>query len=91
MPVLSPELAAWLAASAELTAPVLWCSAFASRLGAVVLLGVTAVIQIFVYPDSWPEHLLWATLLTMILTEGPGRLSLDHLLRPRLLGRRPGR
>ncbi|MCC7276643.1 MAG: DoxX family protein [Alphaproteobacteria bacterium] len=88
VPVLAPELAAWLAAAVELTAPALLVLGLAARLGALSLLGVTAVIQIFVYPESWPEHLLWAALLTMIVTEGPGRLSLDHLLRTCLLGRR---
>ncbi|MGE0724497.1 MAG: DoxX family protein [Alphaproteobacteria bacterium] len=81
VPLLPPDLAAWLATSAELTAPVLLVVGIAARLGALALLGMTAVIQVFVYPHAWAEHLLWATLLAMILTEGPGRLSIDHLVR----------
>ena len=53
---------------------------FASRLSALALLGMTAVIQLFVYPSGWPEHLLWATALLTIIARGPGILSLDHLI-----------
>ncbi|MGE0714675.1 MAG: DoxX family protein [Alphaproteobacteria bacterium] len=88
VPVLPPELAAWLGTAAELTAPVLLVLGLAARFGALTLLGVTAVIQVFVYPAAWPEHLLWATLLLMVATEGAGRISLDHPLRRLLLGRR---
>ena len=50
-----------------------------SRLGALMLLGVTATIQIFVYPQNWGEHLLWATVLLLLLSRGAGVASFDHL------------
>ena len=58
-----------------------------SRLGALMLLGVVATIQIFVFPEHWAEHLLWASLLLLIFARGAGVVSLDHVAR-RLFGRR---
>lgn len=80
VPLLPPDLAAWLAAATELTCPVLLLLGIAARFGAATLLGMTLVIQIFVYPSNWPEHLMWASLLLVILTRGAGKLSIDHLL-----------
>ena len=50
----------------------------ATRLSALALLGMTAVIQIFVYPDAWPTHLSWAGLMLFLLARGGGALSLDR-------------
>jgi putative oxidoreductase len=86
VPILSPELAAHMAASIEHLAPVLLILGLGTRLSAVALLGMTAVIQIFVFPQSWPEHALWATALLLLIARGGGCLSLDHLIRLRLLG-----
>ena len=52
-----------------------------TRLSALALLGMTVVIQGFVYPDAWPTHLSWAGLLLYLVARGPGRMSLDKLLR----------
>ena len=49
-------------------------------LATLPLLGMTLVIQLFVYPESWSVHLMWVTVLLFVLTRGPGTLSLDHLL-----------
>jgi putative oxidoreductase len=68
--------------------PVLLVFGLATRLGTLPLLGMTMVIQLFVYPQSWPEHLTWAALLLLILTRGPGPISLDHLIGRHLLGRK---
>jgi len=38
------------------------------------------VIQLFVYPDGWPDHILWFALLLLILARGPGAISLDYLV-----------
>jgi hypothetical protein len=51
-----------------------------TRLAAAVLLGMTAVIETFVYPQAWPTHIQWAAMLLVLLCRGPGKLSLDHLL-----------
>jgi putative oxidoreductase len=83
VPLLPPELAAYLAVSIELTTPVLLVLGLATRPAALVLLGMTAVIQVFVYPLAWPTHIQWAAMLLVLLCYGPGKLSLDHLLRVR--------
>ena len=85
VPILPPELAATLAATVELTCPVLLVLGIATRLATLPMLGMTFVIEVFVYPESWLEHLTWATTLLFILTRGPGAISLDHLIAKTLL------
>lgn len=80
VPLLPPELAAHLATYAEHLFPLLLILGFATRLSALALLGMTAVIQIFVYPDAWPTHLTWATAMLYLIGRGGGRWSLDHTL-----------
>jgi putative oxidoreductase len=58
----------------------------ATRLSAAALLGMTAVIQLLVYPSAWPTHLTWAVPLLYLLGRGAGRWSLDALLLPRREG-----
>lgn len=87
VPLLPPELAAILAASVELSAPVLLFAGFGARFAAAAMLGMTLVIQIFVYPANWAEHLTWASLLGLILTRGPGAISFDHWIARRLFDR----
>ena len=89
VPVLPPELAAYMAVSIELAAPVLLVLGLLTRATALVLLGMTTVIEIFVYPLAWPTHLQWAAMLLVLLCRGPGKLSLDHLM-GRRLGLTPG-
>lgn len=84
VPLLPADIAAYLATTAEHVFPILLVIGFASRLSALALLGMTAVIQLFVFPDGWPEHILWFGLLLMIFARGPGAISLDHLLWSRL-------
>lgn len=81
LPLLSPWLAAHLATYAEHLFPLLLVLGLFTRLSALALLGMTAVIQIFVYPDAWPTHLSWAGLLLLLTARGAGALSLDRLLR----------
>jgi putative oxidoreductase len=80
VPVLPTELAAVMGTGAELIGAVLLFFGLGARFAALALLGVTAVIQIFVYPESWVHHLQWATILLLVLVKGAGRLSLDHLI-----------
>jgi putative oxidoreductase len=84
VPVLPPTVAAWLAMVNELTFSVLLFVGLATRLATLPLLGMILIIQIFVYPQAWTEHLLWASLLVYLLTRGPGALSLDHLIERRM-------
>ena len=74
-----------MAAYAELALPLLLWIGLGSRFAAAGLLVMTLVIQTFVYPQSWPEHMLWAGLLGVILTKGPGLFAADHLIRKRFM------
>jgi putative oxidoreductase len=80
LPLLSPDLAAHLAAYAEHLFSVLLVLGLFTRLSALALLGMTAVIEIFVYPEAWPTHLTWAGLLLYLLARGAGWLSVDQAL-----------
>jgi putative oxidoreductase len=78
LPIIPPEPAALMAAIAEHLFPVLILIGLATRLSALALLVMTSVIQIFVYPDAYPTHGVWATVLLLLIAKGPGKLSLDH-------------
>ena len=80
LPLLPPEAAALMAATAEHVFPLLLLVGLATRLSATALLGMTLVIEIFVYPAAWPTHGLWAALMLVLMARGPGRISLDHLI-----------
>ena len=80
VPLLPPDLAAYLSTIGEHVFPVLLFVGLASRLSALGLFGMTMVIQLFVVPGGWPEHILWLSLLTLIIARGPGAISLDHLI-----------
>ena len=86
VPLLPPEMAAYMAATIELTTPVLLVLGLLTRPCALVLLGMTTVIEVFVYPEAWPTHIQWAAMLLVLLARGPGKVSLDWLIRRRLLG-----
>ena len=80
LPLLDPAFAAHLAAYAEHLFPLLLALGLFTRLSALALLGMTLVIQIFVYPDAWPTHLSWAAILLLLMRHGGGRLSMDAVL-----------
>jgi putative oxidoreductase len=80
VPLLPPEVAANLALSIELTTPVLLVLGLLTRAAALVLLGMTTVIEIFVYPQAWPTHIQWAAMLLVLLCRGAGKFSLDHVV-----------
>ena len=80
LPLISPVLAAHLAALAEHLLPILLVIGLTTRLGAAGLLAMTLVIQIFVYPDAWRVHFLWVSVLVFIMARGPGKFSLDQLI-----------
>ncbi|MBA3562586.1 MAG: DoxX family protein [Gammaproteobacteria bacterium] len=88
LPVIPSRLAAHLATYAEHLFPLLLIVGFASRLSASALLLMTLVIQVFVYPDAWRTHLLWASALAFLVFRGPGALSVDHFLRRRYENRK---
>jgi putative oxidoreductase len=80
VPLLSPELAAALAMSAELILPWLLFAGLGTRFAALALLGMTMVIQLFVYPNAFDTHGTWALCFLYLMKFGAGRLSLDGLL-----------
>ena len=80
LPLVPPEIAAPLAAVNELGMSTLLALGLLTRIATLPLLGMVFVIQTLVYPENWPEHLTWATLLLLILTRGPGIVSADALL-----------
>jgi putative oxidoreductase len=80
VPLLPPDFAAYLSTIAEHVFPVLLVVGLATRLSALGLFGMTLVIQLFVFPSGWPEHILWFSLLGLIIARGPGAISLDHLI-----------
>jgi putative oxidoreductase len=80
VPVLPPDLAATLATSFEIGCSVLLIAGLATRLATLPLLAMIVVIQIFVYPNAYSEHLTWASILLFLLTRGGGSWSLDRLL-----------
>ena len=80
LPLLPPELAAPLAAFGEHVFPLLILIGLATRFSALALLVMTLTIQIFVYPDAYPTHGVWATVLLVLIARGPGAISLDHWL-----------
>jgi putative oxidoreductase len=94
VPFLAPWLAAYLVTTIELVCPTLLALGLAARLAALPMLAMALVIQ-FVVGSADPafyltEHYYWMFLLVVIITKGPGRLSLDHLLARRLAPGQPG-
>jgi putative oxidoreductase len=87
VPLLPPDIAAHVGAGIELTTPVLLVLGFLTRPAALVLLAMTTIIEVFVYPQAWPTHIQWAAMLLVLLCRGAGNVSLDHWLARRFGGR----
>lgn len=83
LPFIPPELAAPMAAAAEHVFPLLLLFGLATRFSALALLGMTLVIQVFVYPGAYATHATWAAVLLYLMARGPGVLSVDHWLSER--------
>jgi putative oxidoreductase len=81
LPLVPPDIAAHAATWSEHLFPILLVLGLFTRPAALALLGMTTVIEVFVYPDAWPMHLSWAGLLLPLIFRGGGAWSLDHLLR----------
>jgi putative oxidoreductase len=80
LPLLSPNLAAHVATYSEHLFSLLLVLGLFTRVAAGALLGMTLVIQLFIYPDAWSTHLSWIGLLLLMLARGGGAWSLDRLL-----------
>jgi putative oxidoreductase len=86
LPFLPPIPAAYMAVAIEVVTPILLVLGLLTRTAALVLLGMTTVIEVFVYPEAWPTHIQWVAMLFVLLARGPGKLSLDWLIHRRYLG-----
>jgi len=80
LPLVPPEIATYAATFSEHFFPILLVLGLFTRYAALALLGMTTVIEIFVYPDAWPTHLSWAGLMLPLIAMGGGRFSLDRLI-----------
>ena len=80
VPLLDPKIAATMASMAEHIFPVLLILGLATRLSALALMFMTLVIQVFVYPEAWPTHVLWAVPLLYLIGRGGGLVSLDRII-----------
>ncbi|NRQ17027.1 DoxX family protein [Ensifer sesbaniae] len=78
-PYPAPAAMAFAAGSAEIMLPILLVFGLATRLAALGLLIMTAVVQLTV-PDGWPIHITWAAMALGLMASGPGKFSLDHML-----------
>jgi putative oxidoreductase len=78
LPLVDPAFAAHAAAYAEHLFPVLLVLGLGTRAAALALLGMTLVIEVFVYPEAWPTHLSWAAPLLLLAARGAGAFSLDR-------------
>lgn len=88
LPLLPPTIAAYLGTFAELACPVLLVLGLGTRVAAAALLGMTLVIQLFVFPENWPDHLLWGSILAYLVTRGGGAISLDAVISRAVFGSR---
>ncbi|MEX0408276.1 DoxX family protein [Aquibium sp. LZ166] len=87
LPLIDPDIAAVLGTAAELAGSVMLALGLFARFGALMLIGVVATIQLFVFPENWGDHLLWFALLALILVRGAGAVSIDAIA-ARVLSRR---
>jgi putative oxidoreductase len=81
LPLIPPTVAAYAGTISEHVFPILLVLGLLTRLSAAALLGMTLVIEIFVYPDAWPTHLSWAGLMLPLIACGGGKFSLDRRFR----------
>jgi putative oxidoreductase len=91
VPLLDPAVAARIAMVQELTIPIFLFLGLATRLATLPMLGMIIVIQTFVYPNAYNDHLVWGSILLLVLTRGPGVFSLDYLIERAIVARRSAR
>ena len=85
VPLLAPGVAAALGAATELSMPVLLALGLGSRLAAGVLfvfniVAVLSYYQPLVDTGGIKDHVLWGTMLLVLVVCGPGRIVLDAVL-----------
>jgi len=80
VPLLPPDIAASMSLVIEIACPILLVLGLFTRFSVVVLMSMTLVIQIFVFPEAWPTHLQWFAMMFVLLCRGAGLFSIDQLL-----------
>lgn len=80
VPLLPPDLAAYMAVSMELSMPLFLVLGLGTRFAALALMGMTLVIQLFVMPEAWPVHIQWLAMMLALIARGGGVASADHLV-----------
>jgi putative oxidoreductase len=86
LPILPPELAAYMGTMMELAMPMLLFAGLFTRFAAFALLGMTLTIQIFVYPNAFDTHAVWAVCFLVLMKYGAGRFSLDYAVKQKMGG-----
>jgi putative oxidoreductase len=77
-----PVLAAYLVSYAEFILPIMLVLGLGTRFAALGLLIMTVLIQVYVMPEAlWSVHIYWAAILLVLLSRGPGQISVDHIIR----------
>lgn len=83
VPLLPPELAAYLGTATELGFPVLLTLGLCGRFAAFALF-IFNIIAVVSYPDlgaaGLEQHKTWGIMLLVCLLHGPGKLSADNLI-----------
>lgn len=79
VPIIPPHFAAYMAAGVELSCSLLILCGLLTRVACLMLFGLILVIQLFVYPSAWPDHIQWVAFMSILIARGPGVLSFDHL------------
>jgi putative oxidoreductase len=90
VPLLDPAVAARIAMVQELTIPIFLFLGLATRLATLPLLGMIVVIQTFVYPNAYSDHLVWGSILLLLFTRGPGVFSVDYVVERFVVSRTTG-
>ena len=79
---LPPTVTAYLVSYAEFLLPVMLLAGFATRFASLGLLLIVALLHLYVTPGAlWTAHVYWAAILLVLMTRGPGELSIDHIIR----------
>ena len=79
LPLIPPDIAAHAATYSEHLFSILLVLGLFTRVSALAFLGMTLVIEVFVYPDAWSTHLSWAAILLLLIAKGGGKFSLDRV------------
>lgn len=85
LPILPFEVSAYLGTAFELVMPIFLFIGLAARLAALPLLGMALTIQFVLgannaaYDDY--NHYAWMVFLLVIIMRGPGKISVDHMVR----------